>query len=72
MGYMINGVREQDYVRGTVELVFIDGYVNCEHCPLMSTDYSKRPYCGKTGEILLSTKNVGYDCPIEFQNKGEK
>ena len=61
---MKNGCTE--YVKGTVELFFEPGYVDCAHCHLMTT-YS-RNQCVRTGELIVDPRGRGRWCPIKFND----
>jgi hypothetical protein len=50
------------YEERWVNLFFQPGKVCCKYCQLLQT-YS-RPYCVKTGELIVSTDTVGYWCPL--------
>ena len=57
-----SGVRE--YTKATVDIFFEKGHEDCLHCSLLQT-YS-RPYCQRTGELIVDTKGRGMWCPLEF------
>jgi hypothetical protein len=57
-----SGVRR--YTKATVEIFFPNEKVCCDLCPLMET-YARKQ-CRRTGEYLLDTRVVGYDCPLKF------
>ncbi len=50
------------YEERWVNLFFEPGKVCCKYCQLLQT-YS-RPYCVRTGELIVSTDSVGYWCPL--------
>lgn len=63
-----NGVRY--FTKAQVEIGFPEDDVVCHWCPLMTRDPNLRDICGKTGEILLSSKHsIGFKCPLNFENK---
>ena len=58
------------YEERWVNIFFTDGQVKCKFCPLLQT-YS-RPYCMRTGELLVSTETTGYWCPLlKSDEKGQ-
>lgn len=60
------------YEKATVIINFPEGYICCDLCPLMET-YSRKQ-CRRTGEYLLDTRTIGFECPLEFkeENKNEQ
>ena len=50
------------YTRTSVEIIFPEGRVCCQLCPLLQT-YS-RNQCMKTGELIPDTKGIGGWCPL--------
>ena len=68
------------YTFGTVDIGFPEDDMVCHWCPLLGIEARlERPYCKKTGEILVNPKfSVGTNCPISFfkadeaRNKEEK
>lgn len=56
------------YTKGAVEIGFPEDDICCRWCPLMRVELkTDRPYCGKTGEYLVSPNfTVGTNCPITF------
>lgn len=56
------------YTFGRVEIGFPEDDLVCHWCPLLGMEARlERPYCKKTGEILVSPKfSVGTNCPIKF------
>ena len=63
-----DGVRK--YTTGTVEIHFPEGHVCCDLCPLMQT-YSRK-YCSRTGELLLDSRTIGWECPIQFKEDNDE
>lgn len=64
----VNGVRW--YTAAQVEIYFPEGHVCCDQCPLLETQTRKQ--CRRTGEYLLNTKVVGFECPLTFNNEKEE
>lgn len=65
---MANEVRA--YVKANIDIYFEQDHVACQYCPLLET-YS-RDMCRRTGEYLINTRTIGYDCPLRFEvNKDE-
>lgn len=64
---MGNGVNK--YVKATASVYFPVGYVCCDFCPLLET-YSRKQ-CRRTGEYLLDTRTIGYECPLNFEEEPE-
>ena len=60
------------YEKATVIINFPEGHICCDLCPLMET-YSRKQ-CRRTGEYLLDTRTIGFECPLEFkeENKNEQ
>lgn len=63
----VNGVLW--YTAAQVEIYFPEGHVCCDMCPLLETQTRKQ--CRRTGEYLLSTKVVGFECPLKFNGEKE-
>jgi hypothetical protein len=53
-----------------VDIYFTEGEERCKFCPMLQT-YS-RPYCQRTGELVVDTLGRGMYCPLKFDNKEEK
>lgn len=53
------------YTEATVNIFFPEGRVCCDLCPLMET-YARKQ-CRRTGEYLLDTRGVGFECPLIFK-----
>lgn len=62
---MKNGVTH--YIKASVDIFFPDGHVCCELCPILET-YARKQ-CRRTGEYLLDTKGIGYECPLRFEEE---
>lgn len=62
---MADGVRK--YIRATATIYFPDGHMCCDLCPLLET-YARKQ-CRRTGEYLLDTRTIGYNCPLEFEEE---
>lgn len=52
------------YTKASVEVFFPENRVCCEYCPLLET-YARKQ-CRRTGEYLVDTRTIGYDCPLVF------
>lgn len=63
----VNGVLW--YTAAQVEIYFPEGHVCCDLCPLLETQTRKQ--CRRTGEYLLNTKAVGFECPLKLNNEKE-
>lgn len=55
------------YTRATVEVFFPENRVACMYCPMLET-YA-RNQCRRTGEYLVDTRTIGYECPMRFEEK---
>lgn len=55
------------YEERWVNLFFTDGKVCCKYCLLLQT-YS-RPYCLRTGEMIVNENVPGYWCPLLTADK---
>lgn len=53
------------YSRASVRIYFPEGHVCCDLCPLLET-YARKQ-CRRTGEYLLDTRTIGFECPLEFE-----
>lgn len=53
------------YQKAVIDIYFPDGHVCCDLCPLLET-YARKQ-CRRTGEYLLDTRTIGYDCPLDFK-----
>lgn len=56
------------YTMATVNIPFPENDVCCHWCPLLGKEViSNRDYCKRTGEFLVSPKDIiGCQCPLEF------
>ena len=63
-----NGVSWYTEAQATIYLP--EGQVCCDLCPLMET-YARKQ-CRRTGEYLLDTRTIGYNCPLKFIEKQEE
>lgn len=61
----ISGVTR--YRKSTVEIYFPEDHVCCDLCPLLET-YARKQ-CRRTGEYLLDTRTIGFDCPLKFEEE---
>lgn len=55
------------YTKGMVEIYFPENRVCCEYCPLLET-YARKQ-CRRTGEYLVDTRTIGYECPLQFNEE---
>lgn len=55
------------YIAATVYIYFEKNHLACKYCPLLET-YS-RDQCRRTGEYILNTHTIGYECPLHFEAK---
>lgn len=53
------------YAKGTATIYFPDGHICCDLCPCLET-YARKQ-CRLTGEYLLDTRIVGFNCPLKFE-----
>lgn len=62
------------YTFGVLEVGFPEDDICCHWCPLLGIEARlERPYCKKTGEILVNTKfGVGTNCPVRFFGAGSE
>lgn len=65
MGYH----HQTEYVKTTVSINFVPEHVGCRWCPLLET-YS-RPWCKRTGELIVDVDTIGYGCPLKIEGEGE-
>ena len=42
----------------------------CDLCPLLET-YARRQ-CRRTGEYILDTRGVGYECPLRIEEEDDE
>ena len=57
------------YTEAQVSIFFPEGHVCCDLCPLLET-YARKQ-CRKTGEYLVDTRGVGFNCPLEIKERNE-
>jgi hypothetical protein len=57
------------YTKAIVEVFFPENRVACMYCPMLET-YA-RNQCRRTGEYLVDTRTIGYDCPLVFESDEE-
>ena len=67
----MNGFRSgvSYYTKANVEIYFPENKIACMYCPMLET-YA-RNQCRRTGEYLVDTRTIGYDCPLRFENMEE-
>ena len=54
------------YTQAYVDVFFPENRVCCEYCPLLET-YARKQ-CRRTGEYLVDTRTIGYNCPLIFED----
>ena len=55
------------YTRTTIDINFPEDHVCCDLCPLLET-YARKQ-CRRTGEYLLDTRTIGFECPLRFEEE---
>lgn len=55
------------YTRATIDINFPEDHVCCDLCPLLET-YARKQ-CRRTGEYLLDTRTIGFECPLKFEEE---
>ena len=67
----MNGFRSgvSYYTKANVDVFFPENRIACMYCPMLET-YA-RNQCRRTGEYLVDTRTIGYDCPLRFENMEE-
>ena len=55
------------YTKANVEVLFPENRIACMYCPMLET-YA-RNQCRRTGEYLVDTRSIGYDCPLRFETE---
>ena len=67
----MNGFRSgvSYYTKANVDVFFPENKIACMYCPMLET-YA-RNQCRRTGEYLVDTRTIGYDCPLRFENMEE-
>ena len=53
------------YTKANVEVFFPENRIACAYCPMLET-YA-RNQCRRTGEYLVDTRTIGYNCPLQFE-----
>lgn len=56
------------YILARARIYFADEHIACDYCPCLET-YSRKQ-CRLTGEYLIDTRTIGYNCPLEFEPEG--
>ena len=64
----MNGFRSgvSYYTKATMEVYFPENKIACMYCCALET-YA-RNQCRRTGEYLVDTRTIGYDCPLKFED----
>ena len=57
------------YILASARIYFADEHIACDYCPCLET-YSRKQ-CRLTGEYLLDTRTIEYNCPLELVPDGE-
>lgn len=65
----MNGLRSgvKYYTKANVDVFFPENKISCMFCPMLET-YA-RNQCRRTGEYLVDTRTIGYDCPLKFETE---
>ena len=63
-----NGVSWYTETKATI--YFPEGNIRCSLCPALET-YS-RNQCRLTGEYLMDTRTIGFNCPLEIITKQQE
>ena len=68
----MNGARSgvSYYTKANVDVYFPENRIACMYCPMLET-YA-RNQCRRTGEYLVDTRTIGYNCPLEFPNEHDE
>lgn len=53
------------YIKANAKIYFPNGHLCCDLCPCLET-YARKQ-CRLTGEYLVDTRTIGYNCPLEFE-----
>ena len=61
---MPRGDSVREYLHTKVDIFFPNNEFACRFCPLLET-YS-RNQCRRTGEYIVDTKGIGWNCPLEI------
>ena len=57
------------YTEAQASIYFPEDYVQCSKCPCLET-YA-RNQCRLTGEYLVDTRTIGYQCPLKFIERND-
>ena len=57
------------YTEAEAKIYFPEDYVQCSKCPCLET-YA-RNQCRLTGEYLVDTRTIGYQCPLKFIERND-
>ena len=57
------------YTEAEAKIYFPEDYVQCSKCPCLET-YA-RNQCRLTGEHLVDTRTIGYQCPLKFIERND-
>lgn len=57
------------YTEAQTSIYFPEDYVQCSKCPCLET-YA-RNQCRLTGEYLVDTRTIGYQCPLKFIERND-
>lgn len=57
------------YTEAQATIYFPEDYVQCSKCPCLET-YA-RNQCRLTGEYLVDTRTIGYQCPLKFIERND-
>lgn len=57
------------YTEARATIYFPEDYVQCSKCPCLET-YA-RNQCRLTGEYLVDTRTIGYQCPLKFIERND-
>ena len=57
------------YTEAQATIYFPENYVQCSKCPCLET-YA-RNQCRLTGEYLVDTRTIGYQCPLKFIERND-
>ena len=57
------------YTEAQATIYFPENYVQCSQCPCLET-YA-RNQCRLTGEYLVDTRTIGYQCPLKFIERSD-
>ena len=65
----MNGIRSgvSYYTKANGDVFFPENRIACAYCPMLET-YA-RNQCRRTGEYLVDTRTIGYECPLKFETE---